>query len=255
MNIIPNINDPERYALAEFINANFVELVNDEVTNEYIIIDMQYPKLKMKHAESKCFVRAEVYSMLFDAAKSLPKGYKLKVWDAWRPFALQDELYDEYSEEIIKEFNLENSSEEEKAKFIQKFVSDPLWDKDVPPVHTTGGAVDVTILDDKGNELDMGTKFDAFTDKTHTAYFEQEENANQDYSNLKNGNQENANQDNNAARIRENRRLLYMVMTKAGFTNLPSEWWHYDYGDRFWAYYNGKPALYRGVFTREEING
>ena len=45
------------------------------------------------------------------------------------------------------------------------------------------------------------------------------------------------------------------VMTKAGFTNLPSEWWHYDYGDRFWAYYNKCSAIYEGVFTKEEING
>ncbi len=34
--------------------------------------------------------------------------------------------------------------------------------------------------------------------------------------------------------VRENRRLLYYAMIDAGFTNLPSEWWHYDYGDRFW---------------------
>ena len=113
---------------------------------------------------------------------------------------------------------------------IRKFVSEPIEEKDVPPVHTTGGAVDVTILDSNGNELEMGSGFDEFSDRTYTAYYENSKDE----------------------RIRKNRRLLYGVMTKAGFSNLPSEWWHYDYGNRFWAYYNNQPAIYRGVFTKEE---
>ena len=40
---------------------------------------------------------------------------------------------------------------------------------------------------------------------------------------------------------------LYNAMIKAGFTNLPSEVWHYDYGNRAWAYYNKKPAIYKGI--------
>ena len=42
-------------------------------------------------------------------------------------------------------------------------------------------------------------------------------------------------------------------MTEVGFTNLPSEIWHYDYGDRAWAFYNNEPALYKGIFKLEEI--
>ena len=55
--------------------------------------------------------------------------------------------------------------------------------------------------------------------------------------------------------VRENRRLLYNTMVGQGFTNLPSEWWHFDYGNRFWAFYKKKKAIYRGVFTKEELNG
>jgi D-alanyl-D-alanine dipeptidase len=36
-------------------------------------------------------------------------------------------------------------------------------------------------------------------------------------------------------------------MISAGFTNLPSEWWHYDYGTKFWAYFTGNKALYKGI--------
>ena len=81
----------------------------------------------------------------------------------------------------------------------------------------------------------MGSGFDEFTDRTHTAYYEINDGGDRSRT------------------IRENRKLLYHVMTESGFTNLPSEWWHYDYGDRFWAYYTKQPALYRGVFTGEGI--
>lgn len=36
-------------------------------------------------------------------------------------------------------------------------------------------------------------------------------------------------------------------MIKAGFTNLPSEWWHYDYGDAFWSYYTKNAVKYQGI--------
>jgi D-alanyl-D-alanine dipeptidase len=36
---------------------------------------------------------------------------------------------------------------------------------------------------------------------------------------------------------RENRKLLFDAMTKAGFINYPLEWWHYSFGDVHWAAY------------------
>lgn len=40
-------------------------------------------------------------------------------------------------------------------------------------------------------------------------------------------------------RVRDHRRLLYHAMLDAGFSNLPSEWWHYDFGDQLWAWHTG----------------
>lgn len=235
---IPDLSEPELYGdrnknriygAIRFRDSKFVELFD----NELFTVDMQYPKMGMRHAQQRCFVREEVYEMLKGAASKLPAGHKFKVFDAWRPFALQQELYEVYSGKIINDFHLDGCNEEQKRSVIGKFVSEPAGDRDVPPVHTTGGAIDLTIIGKDGQELEMGTGFDAFTDKTYTAFFEK-------------------NEENAAAR--NNRRLLYHVMTEAGFTNLPSEWWHFDYGDRFWAFYNKKPALYRGVFKREEMH-
>ena len=78
----------------------------------------------------------------------------------------------------------------------------------------------------------MGTEFDCFNDTTYSDYFETDE---------------------SNETIKNNRRLLYNIMTSVGFTNLPTEFWHYDYGTRNWAYYTKNKALYRGVFTEEEI--
>ena len=226
MSKIPEIKDPEIYTDANFTDSSFVCVASEE----NVEVSMQYPILKMTNAESKCLMRREVYEKLQKAAGMLPEGYRFKIYDAWRPFALQHELYEKYKVEIIRTYNLEMAPEDVQRDMIKKFVSEPVKDIKTPPVHTTGGAVDLTIVDDKGNELDMGGGFDELSDRSKTSYYE--------------GSEE--------AEIINNRRLLYNAMTSAGFTNLPSEWWHYDYGDRFWAYYTKHPAIYEGVFEKTD---
>ena len=256
---IPSVEDPARYAVREFRQSDLVEITS----NEKIDVCMQYPLLGMKNAEAQCLLRKEAAEKLFEAAAKLPKGWRFRIWDAWRPFALQHELYETYSKDIIRDFGLEKVSEEEQNAVIRGFVSDPIPDREIPPVHTTGGAIDLTILDADGMELEMGTDFDAFTEKTRTDYFEASPMVEKTEKCPKCFESTLITDAGKKAdlgierwlRIRENRRLLYGLMTDAGFTNLPSEWWHYDYGDRFWAYYNQCPAIYGGVFTKEEIHG
>jgi D-alanyl-D-alanine dipeptidase len=73
--------------------------------------------------------------------------------------------------------------------------------------HNRGNAVDVTLVDENGRELDMPTGFDDFSPRA--AHGE---------TRL-------------PARVIENRRLLAETMEKAGFRRLASEWWHYDDSD------------------------
>ena len=261
---IPRMKDPARYEARSFTDSDFMELHS----SEKIDVGMQYPILGMKNAETKCLMRREAAERLYAAARNLPEGYRFRIWDAWRPFALQHELYEVYSKDVIRYFRLENVSEEERNAVIRGFVSDPIPDHEVPPVHTTGGAIDLTILDDHGCELDMGTGFDAFTELTRTDYFENDArldlvrdakgslrfDAGQGTRGVSAENGAEMSME-RALQIRDNRRLLFGIMTEAGFTNLPSEWWHFDYGDRFWAFYNEKSAIYGGVFTKEEIGG
>lgn len=212
------------YENKKFIESPLVEIP----INLGIIIDMQYPKLGMKNAINKCLVRKEVLDMLLKAKNNLPDGYTFKIWDAYRPFELQKELYFKYKDQIIETFKLEKLSKEKQEEIIKNYISLPIEDENEPPLHTTGGAIDLTVVDLKtGKDLDMGIGFDEFSNLTNTDAYE------------KNGMNK---------IIRNNRRILYNSMIKAGFINLPSEVWHYDYGDKYWAFHTGKSAIYKGIF-------
>ena len=196
-------------------------------------VKMKYPLLGLNNAVTGCYLRKTVYELLLKAQSNLPDGYHLRIWDAWRPLSLQKELYETYRLDLIRTFNLSSLSHKEQEAFISKYIAIPSENPDCPPAHTTGGAIDLTLIDEVGNELEMGTDFDDFSEKAATDYFEKEE-----Y---------------NGSIIQKNRRILYDAMTKAGFTNLPSEWWHYDYGNRNWANFSKNEAVYKGVFNEQDL--
>jgi zinc D-Ala-D-Ala dipeptidase len=87
-----------------------------------------------------------------------------------------------------------------------KIVSDPNYvaDPKKGSIHNRGGAVDISLVDRNGKELDMGTPFDFFGVE-----------AAQDYEKL-------------SDTIKENRELLRKAMTRSGFKIFESEWWHYN---------------------------
>ena len=196
-------------------------------------VKMQYPLIGLKNAVTACYLRKTVYELLLKAQANLPDGYFLRIWDAWRPLSLQKELYESYRHDLISAFNLSSLPEDEQNAFISKYIAIPSENPDYPPAHTTGGAVDLTLIDERGNELDMGTDFDDFSEKAATDYFEKSEF--------------------DCSTIQKNRRILKDAMTKAGFTNLPSEWWHYDYGNRNWANFSKSEAIYKGVFNEQDL--
>ena len=152
--------------------------------------------------KSPFYLRSGVLERLHVAQKQLSTlkiGYRLKIFDAYRPLEVQKYMID-YD-----------------TKRYSKKVADMYWSpisNNValnPPPHSTGGALDLTIVDENGVELDMGTKIDEFVKAAH--------------SNFKGL----------SSTCRENRNLLYEVMTFTGFTQLPTEWWHFSYGDQIWA--------------------
>lgn len=223
---IPNISIPNTAGIQIQAVDDPLVCISDSMQGT-LLFQPRYLQRGLPGATSKMYVRKTVAEMLLRAARNLPAGYKLKIWDAWRPPTVQKSLFDEYYAKLHAIFQGTGRTDEELKKMVQCFVSYPSEDPNNPFVHATGGAVDLSVVDANGNELDMGTDFDDFSEAAHTAYFESAP----------------------SSRIRDNRRILYNAMVDAGFTNYPAEWWHYDYGDNFWAALKGKEALYRGVYT------
>lgn len=198
------------------------KLVNLEKLG-FEILSVYYARL-MDGATYEAYARESAAAMLQKAQRALPDGYSFIVLDAYRPIEVQQALWDGYRALVVKR-NPQFSDDEIDFK-TSFFVSKPSYDENVPSLHNTGGAVDLTLRDPNGHILNMGTSFDDFHETANTDYYEA---AGRDEA------------------VRDNRRLLYNTMLSAGFTNLPSEWWHYDYGTKFWGYFKNRPALYKGI--------
>lgn len=156
-------------------------------------------------------------------------GYKLCIYDAFRPIEYQQRRFEQEYADVQKN-NPDWTPEQVRAEtFIRVFP--PSWDLRTPPAHSTGGALDLTIIDTDGNELDMGNKY-ASADKRP------------EYTARMYTNAEDISSDQ-----RTNRVLLVRAMAAGGFVNFPGEWWHYSVGDREWAAYLGKSTAY---YTRAE---
>lgn len=84
-------------------------------------------------------------------------------------------------------------------------------------IHSFGMALDITLLDEHGRELDMGTAFDDMSERSHPA---------REALLLARGEL--------TPQQVENRQLLRDAMAQAGFVGIASEWWHFDCGDRDW---------------------
>lgn len=111
------------------------------------------------------------------------EGLGLKIFDAYRPYSVTVKMWD-----LIKD---------------ERYVANPAKGSG----HNRGLAVDLTLIQlSTGEELDMGTAFDNFTDTAHHAFRSLPD------ITLK------------------NREKLKSIMEKHGFTALPTEWWHF-----YWA--------------------
>jgi D-alanyl-D-alanine dipeptidase len=168
------------------------------------------------------FARKTVAEALCKAAKSLPKGYRLGIIEAWRPPYIQRRMV----LAVEKRFREANPdwSEVKLRRVVNRFTA-PL-DARVPPPHTTGGAVDVRLLGANGNRLDCTSPYE----------FHDEKGFPMDAPGL-------------TEQSRRNRQILKEAMLAGGLTNYPSEYWHWSYGDQGWAYRGGHPHALYGPIT------
>ena len=181
-----------------------------------------------KESKSISFARKTIGEKLLQAQGLLPNGLRLLIKECHRPMGIQKKFWDGYSEFLRTKFPTWTESEiyQECSK-----LNAPL---EVAP-HTTGGAVDLTLIDSNGKVLDMGTEFNASPLSTNQAT----------YTDAKNISQE----------AKKNRQFLSQVLSEVGFVNYPTEWWHWSYGDKYWAFMtNSTAAIYGSVEIEAPIN-
>ena len=184
-------------------------------------------------AIDKLFLRESVAIRLRTVDQKLRAcGLRVHVHDAIRPLAVQAYFHDVWMPRRVRE-RQPNFSNQETIAEVEKYWAAPTTSPDSPAPHSTGGAVDLTICKLRNGEpLYMGSIFDDATELAHTDHFER---AAQDalghFSD---------------AEARENRRLLYWLMTGEGFANNPHEWWHFSWGDQMWAKLTGAKAAVFG---------
>ncbi|MCP4442560.1 MAG: M15 family metallopeptidase [Aureispira sp.] len=153
-----------------------------------LMVDIRYASTN-NFMKTKIYDCGECYSRLA-VAKAVMKIQEelksqemgLKMFDCYRPRSAQYKLW--------------------------KVVPDPRYVS--PPgkgsVHSRGGALDLTIVDDQGAELNMGTPYDFFGKEAYWAHIEKQ-----------------------PEEVQKNRKLLLTTMQKYGFKTVSTEWWHYSY--------------------------
>ncbi|MFY7668015.1 MAG: M15 family metallopeptidase [Crocinitomicaceae bacterium] len=177
-------------------------LIDIQELNPEILVDLKYAtsdnfmKTKLYSRLNRAFLQKDVALRLSNCQDYLSRikpGYRLLIYDAVRPVSVQQKMW--YAMDSLPLIERE------------KYVSNPKNRS----LHNFGVAVDLTVCDEKGIPLDMGTKYDDFREIAQPikeAFF------------LKVG-------ELSKAQIK-NRILLRTVMQNNGFTKIPTEWWHFN---------------------------
>lgn len=152
-----------------------------------VVYDLRYATVqnftgtKLYPKGNRTFLRRPAATALRNAAVELAdSGYTLKIWDAYRPYSVTRKMWDLIGDE--------------------RYVANPAKGSG----HNRGLAVDLTLVKN-GNDADMGTGYDNFTDSAHHAFLKFSET------------------------VLRNRALLRRVMERHGFKALETEWWHYGF--------------------------
>ena len=193
----PAVFDPVAYTVQvpplpaamppDYDTAAWTEIIRLDST---ILLDLRYAtdnnfvQEKMYDCP-RCFLRPEVAKAVAAAHHALQKkGFGLKMYDCYRPRPVQWKLWKKVPD--------------------PKYVADPRKGS----MHNRGMAVDLTIVDGEGNELDMGTGYDYFGEEAYHDYYD------------------------HPSSVLENRKMLLETMKSHGLFHTRTEWWHYSYRAR-----------------------
>jgi zinc D-Ala-D-Ala dipeptidase len=184
---------------------------------------------------SPFFLRKGVLSALLKAQQTLQTQHphwRLYIFDAYRPVTVQRFMVELTFADLLKtralDFSMLSSLQIEALwEEVYQLWAPPNLDPKTPPPHSTGAAIDLTLLDTQTQEtLFMGSPIDELSVRSSPNYFG---NLAQDMNTL-------AQDRETAVLAHHHRQILYEVMRQAGFQRHPGEWWHFSLGDQLWAW-------------------
>lgn len=166
------------------------------------------------------WVRERVGQMLAAAQDCLPEGYRIQIIEGYRSLERQRQLFETACSEMRRRHV--DWTEEHVREAANAWVAAP--DIAAPPPHSTGGAVDLTLVDADGAPVDMTGPL-GWTEATAATTCE-----------------------GLAQEVRCRRQALCTALEQAGLTNYPGEWWHWSFGEPGWAVRTGQAvAIYGAV--------
>ncbi|MDA5147389.1 M15 family metallopeptidase [Streptomyces sp. AD681] len=180
-----------------------------------LLVDMR----KQDDSDAFFYLREGVLERLLQAQAHLPAGLGFLVVEGYRPPALQRRYFEKYAARLRAEHP--GWTDEQIRSAASRFVSPP----EIAP-HSAGAAVDLTLVDADGRELDLGTPMNATPEESAGACYT-------DAAGI-------------GEQARAHREILGRALTAVGLVNYPTEWWHWSFGDRYWALATGAASARYG---------
>lgn len=174
-------------------------------------------------------VRKTVYEKLVFAQSLLPTGLKLCLYEGYRSIALQRMLFENRFSKLQTLYPAWPHERvfHETTRLVAPVINSD-GSKNIPP-HSTGSAVDVYLINDDSQPVDMGILVQNWMDDIDGS-------RSQTLSKRISG---------EAQRYRE---IMSEALLAAGFINFPNEYWHWSFGDRYWAHQSDQPhAIYGSI--------
>lgn len=202
------------------------------IENNDPIIDLKFQN-KLLYAHHKMSInihytkiRKKLYEKILQAQDLLPNKWKFCVYEGYRSIAIQERFFNYKFADLLKQNP--TWQYEQLLRETIKLVS-PVINKDgtfnTPP-HSTGGAVDLYIVDENKQIINMGLSLTEVNKDVHGKLSSTESDYISDES-------------------RKNRKIMCYALRSVGLVNYATEYWHWSYGDKFWAYHtNAKHAIY-----------
>lgn len=156
-------------------------------------------------------------------------GWRIQIFDAYRPLAVQQYMVDYTFAELVRSHQLtpKQLTAAQRQDFlaqVHQFWAVPNSNPLTPPPHSTGAAIDITLVDATGQAIDMGSPIDELSPRSYPDHYAPA------------GDRAHTQQILSSQSFHHHRQLLNTVMSAAEFYRHPTEWWHFSYGDQLWAW-------------------